>query len=222
MILIVPPPDRRSMASRKADLALVNGRVFRGLGEGVAGAVAVADGRIVAVGSDDAVAGLIGPATRVIDLAGRLAAPGLCDAHLHLLPVGLGMAEVDVRPRHVRTLEGLLKKIRERAAASPPGEWIVARGYDQSRLDVRRHVAGQELAWACRDLALEQFGLLAPHVLAHWGVTRTEDIGRIVFTLVEVGLLVTQPGDQEADFAGVYDFGQAFGDSYEWRGVRGM
>ena len=49
-------------------------------------------------------------------------------------------------------------------------------------------------------------------MLAHWGVTRTEDFGRIVFTLVEVGLLVTQPGDREDDFAGVFDFAEAFGD----------
>ena len=93
--------------------------------------------------------------------------------------------------------------------------------YLQSRLEVRRHVSGAELAWACRDFAREQFGLLAPHVLAHWGITRTEDFGRIVFTLVEVGLLVTQPGDQEGDFGGVYDFANAFGDVYEWPGVRG-
>jgi uncharacterized repeat protein (TIGR04138 family) len=90
----------------------------------------------------------------------------------------------------------------------------------QSRLDLRRHVTGPELAWACRDFAREQFGLLAPSVLAHWGVRRTEDIGRIVYTLVDVGLLVTQPGDTEADFAGVFDFEEAFGAAYEWQGVR--
>jgi len=92
--------------------------------------------------------------------------------------------------------------------------------YLQSRLEVRRHVSGPELAWACRDFAREQFGLLAPHVLGHWGVTRTEDIGRIVFTLVDVGLLVTQPGDQESDFEAVYQFDDAFGDVYQWQGVR--
>jgi len=91
----------------------------------------------------------------------------------------------------------------------------------QSRLDVRRHVSGVELAWACRDFARERFGLLAPHVLQHWGIGRTEDIGRIVFTLVEVDLLVTQPGDQESDFVGIYDFAEAFGDLYPWQGVRG-
>jgi uncharacterized repeat protein (TIGR04138 family) len=91
----------------------------------------------------------------------------------------------------------------------------------QNRLEVRRHVSGPELAWACRDFAQQQFGLLAPGVLTHWGISRTEDIGRIVFTLVEVGLLVTQPGDTESDFEGVYQFADAFGDSYEWQGLRG-
>ena len=93
--------------------------------------------------------------------------------------------------------------------------------YLQNRLEVRRHVSGPELAWACRDFAQQQFGLLAQGVLAHWGLTRTEDIGRIVYTLVEVGLLVTQPGDSESDFEGVYQFADVFGDSYEWRGLRG-
>jgi uncharacterized repeat protein (TIGR04138 family) len=93
--------------------------------------------------------------------------------------------------------------------------------YLQSRLEARRHVTGGELAWACRDFAQEQFGLMAPHVLQHWGITRTEDIGRIVFTLVEVELLVTQPGDQESDFEAVYQFADAFGDVYPWQGVRG-
>jgi uncharacterized repeat protein (TIGR04138 family) len=91
----------------------------------------------------------------------------------------------------------------------------------QNRLEVRRHVSGPELAWACRDFAQQQFGLLAQGVLTHWGITRTEDIGRIVFTLVEVGLLVTQPGDTESDFEGVFQFADAFGDSYEWQGLRG-
>lgn len=86
----------------------------------------------------------------------------------------------------------------------------------QSQLEVRRHVGGAELAWTCREFALKQFGLMAESVLAHWGITRTDDIGRIVFTLVEVGLLVTQPGDRESDFASVYDFHEAFTAGYEW------
>ncbi|HEX8165953.1 MAG TPA: amidohydrolase [Beijerinckiaceae bacterium] len=133
------------MASSKADLVLLNGRVFRGLAEGVAQALAVRGGRVLATGADDGIEALVGPSTRVIDLAGRLATAGLCDAHLHLLPIGLAMAEVDVRPRQAPTLEALLGTIRRRAAAAKPGEWIIARGYDQSRLDVKRHPSRDEL-----------------------------------------------------------------------------
>ncbi len=91
--------------------------------------------------------------------------------------------------------------------------------YIQNRLTIRRHVTGQELARACRDHALEQYGLMAQQVLSHWGIRRTGDIGRIVFALVEVGLLITQPDDRVEDFHAVYDFDQVFSESYLWRGV---
>ena len=109
--------------------------------------------------------------------------------------------------------DDVLARIRARGGAYHERAYLFMLAtveFIQTRLPVRRHVTGQELAWACRDLAREQFGLLAPYVLEHWGVTRTEDFGRIVFTLVEVGLLVTQPGDREQDFTDVYDFAEAF------------
>lgn len=93
--------------------------------------------------------------------------------------------------------------------------------YLQTRLPQRRHVTGPELAIACRDFALEQYGLLARTVLEHWGLNSTEDFGRIVYSLVEVGLLVTQPGDRLEDFHGVYAFGEAFDDAYVWQGIPG-
>ena len=92
----------------------------------------------------------------------------------------------------------------------------------QTRLEVRRHVTGPELSWACRDFAVGQFGLLATSVLEYWGVRRTEDFGRIVFVLVRAGLLSTQPGDRETDFAGVFNFEAAFGEPYPWEGVTAL
>ncbi|MDX2123039.1 MAG: hypothetical protein SF070_18520 [Gemmatimonadota bacterium] len=89
----------------------------------------------------------------------------------------------------------------------------------QTRLPARRHVTGAELSWACRDFAVRQFGLLAPQVLGYWGVHRTDDFGRIVFTLVRAGLLSTQPNDREEDFAAVFEFSQAFAEPYAWEGV---
>jgi uncharacterized repeat protein (TIGR04138 family) len=91
--------------------------------------------------------------------------------------------------------------------------------YLQGRLDARRHVSGAELAEACRTFAQSQYGLLARDVLGCWGITSTADFGRIVYALVEIGLLVTQPHDREGDFVDVYDFADAFEDGYEWRGI---
>src|ERR1700709_1887474 len=68
--------------------------------------------------------------------------------------------------------------------------------YLQSKFDMRRHVTGAEVAWACRDLAFERFGLLSQTVFDCWGVRSSADLGHIVFTLVEIDLLSTQPGDK--------------------------
>ena len=96
---------------------------------------------------------------------------------------------------------------------------LAAIEYLQNQFEVRRHVTGHELSWACRDFAVQQFGLLAPQVLEYWGVRRTEDFGRIVYTLVKASLLSTQPNDRESDFAAVFQFEEAFGEPYPWPGV---
>lgn len=83
-------------------------------------------------------------------------------------------------------------------------------------LTERRHISGRELAEGLRDLALERFGPMARTVLAHWGVHRTEDVGHLVFALVERGILVKQDGDQIEDFQDVYDFREVFEDGYPW------
>ena len=86
----------------------------------------------------------------------------------------------------------------------------------QTQLTERRHITGRELAIACRDLALERFGVMARLLLDHGGVRSTADIGDIVFTLVELELLISQPGDTREDFADVFDFDQAFEREYPW------
>jgi len=96
---------------------------------------------------------------------------------------------------------------------------LAALEYAQGRLPARRHLSGQELSWACRDFALEQFGLLAPMVLRHWGITGTGDIGSIVYHLIDVGLLARQPSDRVEDFDRVFDFDDVFTAGYRWRGV---
>src|SRR5688500_17368126 len=90
----------------------------------------------------------------------------------------------------------------------------------QSRLDERRHITGRELAEACRDLALERYGVLARLVLEQWGVKSTADIGDVVFTMVELELLMSQASDTREEFADVFDFDQAFEAGYPWCGAQ--
>ena len=120
--------------------------------------------------------------------------------------------------------DGVLDRILAREPRYPERAYLfVLAGieYIQAQLPARRHVTGAELAWACRDLAVKQFGLLAPSVLDYWRITRTEDFGRIVFTLVDVGLLMTQPEDRLEDFLNVYDFADAFSATHIWDRVAG-
>lgn len=96
---------------------------------------------------------------------------------------------------------------------------LAALEFAQGRLPQRRHLSGAELAWACRDFALEQFGLMAADVLGHWGVRGTEDLGRIVFLLIDAGLLARQESDRIEDFDHVYEFADAFRAGYRWPGL---
>lgn len=73
-----------------------------------------------------------------------------------------------------------------------------------------RHVTGQELLGGIREFALNQFGPMALTVLNEWGVHACEDIGEIVFNMVEIKLLAKTEEDTRADFAGGYDFNEAF------------
>jgi uncharacterized repeat protein (TIGR04138 family) len=73
-----------------------------------------------------------------------------------------------------------------------------------------RHVSGQELLDGIRQLALQQFGPMAMTVLEEWGVRNCRDFGEIVFNMVEIGLLAKTEKDSREDFAGGYDFTDAF------------
>ncbi len=83
-------------------------------------------------------------------------------------------------------------------------------------LDEPRHISGQELAAGVRGLALERYGPMARTVLEHWGIHTTEDIGDIVFAMVEFGILTKQDEDRREDFRDVFDFAEAFEQNYPW------
>ncbi len=78
-----------------------------------------------------------------------------------------------------------------------------------------RHVTGQELCLGLREHAIAQYGGLAKTVLNTWNVRRTHDFGRIVFAMVEAGLLRKTAEDRVEDFEDVFDFADVFDDALD-------
>lgn len=78
-----------------------------------------------------------------------------------------------------------------------------------------RHISGQELAEGLRDIACQRWGLLARTVLGQWGVYTTLDFGRIVYAMIDAGIMGRSDEDTLADFKGVFDFRKAFEQQYK-------
>lgn len=120
----------------EADLVLINGRVITvDSKDSIAEGVAIKNGKIVKVGSAEVVRAWIGPETQVMDLKGKTATPGLIDSHNHVMYFGRNLKHfVNIRPPMIRSKEGLLNLIREKAQAAPRGQWIAGnQGFALSR-----------------------------------------------------------------------------------------
>jgi hypothetical protein len=112
-----------------ADLVLVGGDVWTGdPAHPHATAIAIRGERVFAVGSDEEIRAAIGPSTRVIDLHGRSATPGLVDGHAHLYELGQSLEWVDLRASD----SAAEAAARMKQALSREG-WLIGRGWDQNR-----------------------------------------------------------------------------------------
>jgi predicted amidohydrolase YtcJ len=137
-----------------ADLVVWGGRIYTAGTPRFAEALAVRGERIVAVGSRAEVAPLVGPATRVVDLRGRLALPGFHDAHSHFLGGALTRDQLDLL--EVTCDDDLARLVAARIAERGPEEWVLGRGWDADRFP-----GG---AWPSRD-ALDRVSPSTPVLL---------------------------------------------------------
>jgi len=114
-----------------ADTILVNGNIVTMNAKRAAvKALAIKNGVILLAGEEQAVRGVSGAGTKVIDLRGRTVTPGLIDAHCHLSACGLlGTVYVDVNWPAVNTIQQVQAKVAERIAKTPPGKWVVGMGW---------------------------------------------------------------------------------------------
>ncbi len=119
----------RSLAVKApADLVLRGGKIVTVDKEfSIREAVAIKDGRFLAVGTDRDVRPLVGPGTRVIELAGRTVVPGFVDARIHATAACIHW-NTELHWQTTRTLADALRQIAVTARSKPPGGWIVVGG----------------------------------------------------------------------------------------------
>ena len=139
-------------SSAKADLILHNGRVATlDPRKPVVEAVAVRDGKFVAVGPDDEVLKLRGDRTQVIDAGGRAVIPGLNDSHLHLIRGGLNY-NMELRWDGVPSLADALHMLKDQARRTPPPQWVrVVGGWTEFQFAERRMPTLDEINAAAPD-----------------------------------------------------------------------
>ena len=121
---------RQGQAPRWADLVVANAKVWTvDPARPRAEAVAIVGERIAALGTAAEIDAWRGPATKVIDARGRFVMPGFNDAHIHLIEGGMQLDNVDLKD--AASFEEFARRIGERAAATPKGEWILGGNWDE-------------------------------------------------------------------------------------------
>jgi len=144
-----------------ADVVLFNGNVIPVDSKNSrAQGVAVKDGRILWVGTNEGVKQAIGRGTQVRDLKGMTVTPGFIESHNHTLMFGLGLSSIDLTK--VSSIEEMIARIKERAAKQKEGTWIIGVGYNQNELKEKRHPSREDL-----DQAAPKHLVSLRHTSAH-------------------------------------------------------
>jgi len=142
----------RAASAQSPDLVLLNGKVVTvDAQSSLQEAVAIRDGKILALGRSAEIRRLAGPTTRVVDLGGRTVIPGLIDSHLHAIRAALSFG-TEVNWIGARSLKAALGRITDAARRMPPGAWlIVAGGWNELQFAERRRPTQAELEAAAPE-----------------------------------------------------------------------
>ena len=112
-------------------------------------AIAISDGKIAGVGSNQDMEGLTGPSTRVLDLGGKTVLPGFIDAHTHVMSSGVRhVTQADCAQPSIAAIQDAL---REQASKKRPGEWVQGFNFDDTKTSENRFLNRADLDAVSRE-----------------------------------------------------------------------
>jgi predicted amidohydrolase YtcJ len=164
------------------DKVLLNGAVITMAREGeVAEAVAIREGKITALGSTKDIRALAEAATSILDLDGKTLLPGFYAAHDHFPSAGrVALYELDLNSPpmgSMRSVDDIVAALRDKATRTPPGKWVVGRGYDDTLVREQRHPTRHDL-----DRASTDHPIWIVHTSGHLGVANTRALAMAEIT----------------------------------------
>ena len=150
-----------------ADLLLINGNIITvDAKDFVAQALAIQNGKIVTVGSNDEVRKHAAKDARIIDLHGRTATPGMIDSHCHFDQT---TSIYDLDLSNIKSVAEAVELVRQKVAHTPPNVWIQGAGWDESKLAELRYIYASDL---------DKVSLVNPvwlaHTTGHYGVANSQ------------------------------------------------
>jgi predicted amidohydrolase YtcJ len=182
--------------SQSSDLILMNGKVITvDVKDSVAQAVAIREGKITAVGSNDEIRKLATKSARIIDLQGLTVTPGLIDTHCHFDETSV---LYDITLSEVTSIKDVVELVRKKGATLKPGEWIRGAGWDEAKFAERRYITAADL-----DAVAPNNPVWLQHTTGHYGVANS-----YAFRLAKVN---AETKDPEAGIVVRDDSGQPAG-----------
>ncbi|MDP9040031.1 MAG: amidohydrolase [Acidobacteriota bacterium] len=157
-----------SSLAQQADMVLLHGTVLTiDARDSVAQAIAIRSGGILAVGTDAQILKLAGKTTRIVDLHGRTATPGMIDTHSHYAEAGaedLYLIKLD----DAAGIPDIVARVKARVALAKPGEWVRGRGWDDGKLAEHRYIYASDL-----DAVSPDNPVLLTHTSGHYATVNS-------------------------------------------------